>query len=31
MLAEKGEELVQQRVIPGLLIPIREAIASGNA
>lgn len=31
LLAEKGEELVQQRVIPGLLVPIREAIASGNA
>lgn len=31
MLCEKGEELVQQRVIPGLLVPIREAIASGNA
>jgi hypothetical protein len=30
-LCEKGEELVQQRVIPGLLVPIREAIASGNA
>ncbi len=30
-LAKQGEELVQQRVIPGLLVPIREAIASGNA
>lgn len=30
-LAKRGEELVQQRVIPGLLVPIREAIASGNA
>lgn len=30
-LSKRGEELVQQRVIPGLLVPIREAIASGNA
>lgn len=30
-LCEKGEDLVHQRVIPGLIVPIREAIASGNA
>lgn len=30
-LSEKGEELVRQRVIPGLLVPIREAIGTGNA
>ncbi|MGD9790674.1 MAG: hypothetical protein AB7Q00_12245 [Phycisphaerales bacterium] len=26
-----GEELLETRVVPGLLLPIREAIASGNA
>jgi hypothetical protein len=30
-LSRRGEELVQQRVVPGLLVPLREAIASGNA
>jgi len=30
-LCQKGEDLVQHRVIPGLLLPIREAISSGNA
>ena len=30
-LARIGEELVEQRVVPGLLVPIREAIGSGNA
>lgn len=30
-LTERGEELLQSRVVPNLLIPIREAIASGNA
>jgi hypothetical protein len=29
-LSEKGEELVRSRVVPGLLVPIREAIGSGN-
>jgi hypothetical protein len=29
-LARIGEELVEQRVVPGLLVPIREAIGSGN-
>lgn len=26
----QGEELVEKRLVPGLLVPIREAIASGN-
>jgi len=30
-LAHHGEELVERRVVPGLLVPIREAIASGNS
>lgn len=30
-LARMGEELVQHKVVPGLLVPIREAIGSGNA
>lgn len=30
-LAKIGEDLVQHRVVPGLIVPIREAIASGNA
>jgi hypothetical protein len=30
-LAKLGEDLVEHRVVPGLLVPIREAIASGNA
>jgi len=30
-LAQKGEQLIEQRVIPGLIVPIREAISSGNA
>lgn len=30
-LSKLGEDLVEQRVVPGLLVPIREAIASGNA
>jgi hypothetical protein len=30
-LAHQGEELVEHRVVPGMLVPIREAIASGNA
>lgn len=30
-LARQGEELVENRVVPGMLVPIREAIASGNA
>lgn len=30
-LAEKGEELVENRVIPQLLVPLRDAIASGNS
>lgn len=30
-LSKMGEELVEHRVVPGLLVPIREAIASGNA
>ncbi len=29
-LCEKGEELVRSRVVPGLLVPIRDAIGSGN-
>ncbi|MFA6045426.1 MAG: hypothetical protein WC718_10615 [Phycisphaerales bacterium] len=29
-LAKLGEELVESRVVPGLIVPIREAIASGN-
>lgn len=30
-LAKIGEDLVEHRVVPGLIVPIREAIASGNA
>lgn len=30
-LARHGEELVERRLVPGLLVPIREAIASGNS
>lgn len=30
-LAQHGEELVERRLVPGLLMPIREAIASGNS
>ncbi|MDX2131012.1 MAG: hypothetical protein SFY69_03035 [Planctomycetota bacterium] len=30
-LAKTGEDLVEHRVVPGLIVPIREAIASGNA
>lgn len=30
-LAAQGEDLVEHRVVPGLLVPIREAIASGNS
>jgi hypothetical protein len=30
-LAEIGEELIEQRVVPGLLVPIREAIGTGNS
>jgi hypothetical protein len=30
MLMEQGEELLASRVVPNLLVPIREAIASGN-
>ncbi|GJQ30403.1 MAG: hypothetical protein HBSAPP03_22870 [Phycisphaerae bacterium] len=30
-LAKIGEDLVQHRVVPGLIVPIREVIASGNA
>ena len=30
-LAKLGESLIEHRVVPGLLVPIREAIASGNA
>lgn len=30
-LARIGEGLVERRLIPGLIVPIREAIASGNA
>jgi hypothetical protein len=30
-LAKIGEDLVQHRVVPGLIVPIREAIASGNS
>jgi hypothetical protein len=30
-LAAIGQELVETRVVPGLLVPIREAIGSGNA
>ena len=30
-LAERGQELVEDRVVPSLLGPIREAIASGSA
>ncbi|MFZ4573396.1 MAG: hypothetical protein ACOYN0_03295 [Phycisphaerales bacterium] len=29
-LARLGEELVERRVVPGLIVPIRQAIASGN-
>jgi hypothetical protein len=29
-LVKLGEELVEHRVVPGLLVPIRQAIASGN-
>lgn len=31
MMAAKGEELIDQRVIPGLIVPIREALSSGNS
>jgi hypothetical protein len=30
-LARLGEELIEHKVVPGLLVPIREAISSGNA
>lgn len=30
-LAKMGEELTESRVVPGLLVPIRDAIASGNS
>lgn len=30
-MAEQGEDLMEHRVVPGLLVPIREAIASGNS
>jgi len=30
-LSKIGEDLVEHRVVPGLIVPIREAIASGNA
>jgi len=30
-LARHGEDLVENRLVPGLLVPIREAIATGNA
>ncbi len=30
-LAKAGEELVERRVVPGLILPIREAIGSSNA
>ncbi|MBL9001045.1 MAG: hypothetical protein JNK25_07910 [Phycisphaerae bacterium] len=30
-LVARGEDLVQHRIVPGLLVPLREAIASGNA
>ncbi len=30
-LAEIGEELVETRVVPHMLVPLRDAIASGNA
>jgi len=29
-LAKQGEAIIENRVVPGLLVPIREAIASGN-
>jgi hypothetical protein len=29
-LVRHGEELVERRVVPGLIVPIRQAIASGN-
>lgn len=31
VIAKHGEAIVENRVVPGLLVPIREAIASGNA
>ena len=30
-LAKAGEELIERRVVPGLIVPIREAIGSSNA
>lgn len=30
-LAKIGEDVVEHRVVPGLIVPIRESIASGNA
>ncbi len=30
-LARHGESIIEDRVVPGLLVPLREAIASGNA
>lgn len=30
-LSKLGEELVEHRVVPGLIVPIREAIVSGNS
>ncbi len=30
-LADRAEDLIENHVLPGLLMPIREAIASGNA
>jgi hypothetical protein len=30
-LAEQGERLVQHKIVPNLLVPLRDAIASSNA
>jgi hypothetical protein len=29
-LAQRGEELIESRVVPALLLPLRDAIASNN-
>jgi hypothetical protein len=30
-LARTGQDLIENRLVPGVLVPLREAISSGNA
>ena len=29
-LAARGEELLAERIVPGIIVPLREALLSGN-